>query len=99
MKSPIEGLRKEFENRVKLGAMSMLAVNDDMGFNELKALLEVTDGNLSSHLRGLEKAGFIRVSKTFAGRKPQTTYAMTSKGRRAFESHLAALEALIRQLK
>lgn len=67
MKSPTGALRKELENRVKLGAMSMLAVNDNMGFKELKALLEVTDGNLSSHLRRPEEAGLISPSEASCG--------------------------------
>lgn len=76
--------------------MSALAVNERLNFNALKELLEVTDGNLASHLKALEKETFIEVEKTFVDRKPNTTYAMTEAGKKAFEDHLKALEKLIR---
>lgn len=93
----IEGLNKLFESRVRLGAMSALMVNDRMDFNTLKDLLSVTDGNLASHLSALEKNGFITVDKEFVGRKPRTTYAATSLGRKEFQAHLDALEKLLKQ--
>ncbi len=96
MRNPIDGLRKEFENRVKLGIMSVLMVNDTMEFNELKEVLEVTDGNLASHLRGLEKAEFVTMEKSFVGRKPKTTYTATAAGKQAFSNHLGALEDIIK---
>lgn len=99
MKNPINGLRKEFENRVKLGVMSVLMVNESVDFNELKELLEVTDGNLASHLRALEKAEFVKMEKSFVGRKPKTSYAATPSGKKAFEDHINALEKIINRQK
>lgn len=75
--------------------MSSLVVNRSVDFNELKVLLDVTDGNLASHLKGLEKEGFVAVEKSFIGRKTNTSYVLTSEGRSAFEAHLSALEALL----
>lgn len=96
MKTLIDGLHKAFENRVRLGIMSTLSVNDTLDFNALKELLDVTDGNLASHLKALEKEKFIAVRKTFVGRKPNTKYAISREGRLAFDEHLKALENLIR---
>ena len=79
--------------------MSVLAVNDTLDFNALKEFLEVTDGNLASHLKALEKEGFLEVRKSFIGRKPNTQYTMTRTGKEAFESHLNALEDLINRQK
>lgn len=76
--------------------MSALAVNDGLDFNSLKEFLDVTDGNLASHLKALEKEEFIGVEKTFVGRKPNTKYFMTTEGKKAFDDHLNALEKLIR---
>jgi DNA-binding MarR family transcriptional regulator len=92
----INALNKTFENRIRLGIMSMLIVNDKTEFNALKDMLNVTDGNLSSHLSALEKSGYINVYKQFVGKKPRTTYSVTSDGRKAFNDHLDALEKLIR---
>lgn len=94
--SLIEGLNKSFENRVRLGIMSVLVVNDWQEFNALKELLAVTDGNLASHLSALEKIDFIQVKKQFVGRKPKTSYKCTDKGLKAFQQHLDALENLIK---
>ncbi|NUQ81896.1 MAG: transcriptional regulator [Bacteroidetes bacterium] len=91
----MNGYQKAFENRIRLGIMSALSVNDRLSFNELKELLTLTDGNLASHLKSLEKEGFVVVSKSFIGRIPHTTYSMTDSGRIAFMDHLKALEALI----
>ena len=99
MKISIEGLNKTFENRVRLGIMSALAVNETLDFNALKEFLDVTDGNLASHLKGLEKEDFIAVEKSFVGRKPNTKYYMTKEGRKAFNDHLKALEKLIKTQK
>lgn len=88
---------KVFENRVRLQIMSVLVANDEYDFNSLKELLEVTDGNLASNLKSLEKEGYIEIFKTFIDRKPNTRYKKTSKGQKAFENHLTALENLIRQ--
>lgn len=90
-------LNKAFESRVRLGIMSILMVNDTVDFNTLKEQLQITDGNLASHLAALEKAGFILVSKQFIGKKPNTTYQATTEGRKAFSQHLDALEKFIRQ--
>lgn len=99
MKTIINGLNKAFESRVRLGIMSALAVNDSLDFNALKEYLEVTDGNLASHLKALEKEEFIGVIKSFVGRKPNTSYYMTKKGKKAFEEHLSTLEKLIKSQK
>ena len=99
MKVSIDGLYKAFENRVRLGIMSALAVNDSVDFNSLKEYLDVTDGNLASHLKGLEKENFIRVEKTFAGRRRNTNYCITEKGKQAFANHLDTLERIIKSQK
>jgi DNA-binding MarR family transcriptional regulator len=99
VKLPINGLHKAFESRIRLGIMSALAVNDRLDFNTLKEYLEVTDGNLASHLKALEKEEFIGVEKSFVGRKPNTRYFMTGEGRNAFEEHLKILEKLIKSQK
>lgn len=99
MKNPILNLNKAFENKVRLGIMAALMVNSKLSFNELKDLLELTDGNLASHLKALEKAEYVVVNKSFIGRKPNTTYKITKSGKAAFESHLKALEELINQHK
>ena len=90
---------KAFENKVRLGVMSALMVNNTLDFNALKELLDVTDGNLASHLKALEKVRYISVKKQFVGRKPNTRYLATREGKKAFEAHLNALEALIREKK
>lgn len=76
--------------------MSALTVNEHVEFNVLKELLQVTDGNLASHLKALEKVGFIAVKKSFVGKKPNTRYTITKAGKTAFESHINALEQLIK---
>ncbi|HET8804647.1 MAG TPA: transcriptional regulator [Aequorivita sp.] len=96
MKISIDGLHKAFESRIRLGIMSALAVNDKFDFSSLKEFLEVTDGNLASHLKALEKEKFIAVEKAFVGRKPNTKYVMTKKGKQAFDEHLMAMEKLIK---
>jgi DNA-binding PadR family transcriptional regulator len=79
--------------------MSVLMVNDEVDFNTMKELLDATDGNLASHTHALEEAGFISVKKKFVGKKPHTSYRITSNGRKAFQQHLDALEKLIRKGK
>ncbi|GAA4310453.1 transcriptional regulator [Nibribacter koreensis] len=96
MKISIDGLHKAFESRIRLGIMSVLVVNDRLDFNSLKEYLNVTDGNLASHMKALEKEEFIGVEKSFVGRKPNTTYFITKEGKKAFEDHLKALEKLIK---
>jgi DNA-binding MarR family transcriptional regulator len=96
MKIDISGLNKYFENRVRLGIMSILVVNDSYDFNSLKEALGVTDGNLASHLRALEENGLIKSSKKFIGRKPNTSYSATAPGKQKFSAHLTALEEIIK---
>lgn len=79
--------------------MSALAVNESLDFNALKELLKVTDGNLASHLKSLEKEDFIEVKKSFIGRKPNTRYSITQDGQKAFSDHLNALEQIIQSQK
>ena len=95
MKEFIAKLNKAFENRVRLGIMSVLLVSDFVDFNTLKEMLDVSDGNLASHITALEKAGYILVEKKFVGKKPNTTYSVTKEGRFAFNEHLNALEKLL----
>ena len=91
-------LNKAFESRIRLGIMSVLLVNDWVEFVELKEMLQVTDGNLASHLTAMEKQEFIQVRKQFVGKKPNTSYAVTNAGRKAFNEHLNTLEKLIKGL-
>jgi len=95
LKDILVNINKLFESRVRLGIMSMLMVNDSVEFNSLKTHLDVTDGNLASHITSLEKAKYIKVNKSFIGKKPNTTYSVSATGRRAFNEHLDALERLI----
>jgi DNA-binding MarR family transcriptional regulator len=98
VKISIDGLHKAFESRIRLGIMSALAVNEMLDFSALKEYLQVTDGNLASHLTALEKLEYIQVSKQFIGKKPNTSYAITTVGRKAFDEHLNVLENLIKRL-
>ncbi|RAV29835.1 winged helix-turn-helix domain-containing protein [Sinomicrobium soli] len=95
--SIIDNINKAFDHRVRLGIMSVLVVNEYADFRKLKELLDVTDGNLASHARALEQAGYITVQKQFIGRKPNTRYMATTQGKNAFQDHIDALEALIRK--
>jgi DNA-binding MarR family transcriptional regulator len=95
MKNLIGNLNKNFESRIRLGVMSVLMVNDWVEFTTLKELLDLTDGNLASHIKALEKENYIEVKKQFIGNKPNTSYRVTLEGRKAFEEHLKALEELI----
>lgn len=99
MKNIIENLNKIFDSRIRLGIMSALVVNDEINFNELKELMQVTDGNLASHIKSLEESGYIKVEKGFIGRKTNTTYSVTRAGEKAFKAHLEALEKMIRSTK
>lgn len=96
MKDIILNINKLFESRIRLGIMSILIVNEKMDFNNLKKMLEVTDGNLASHIIALENNKFIKINKSFIGKKPNTSYSVTSSGRKAFNEHLDALEKLIK---
>lgn len=90
---------KAFENIVRLQVMSILMANEQYDFNGFKEIMDVTDGNLSSHLRTLENRGYVEVEKSFVGRKPQSNYKATLAGRSAFQNHLDYLEKLINQNK
>ncbi len=98
MKNLFQDLDKAFENKLRLGIMSILYVNASVSYNTLKDTLEATDGNLASHLKHLEKLGYISVSKSFIDRKPNTVYAITQTGKAAFEKHLNTLEEIIKNL-
>ena len=98
MKNPIEHLNKVFDSRVRLGIMSAVLVNLEVNFNELKELIQVTDGNLASHLKTLEDCAYIKVKKGFIGRKTNTTYSVTKAGEKAFKTHLEALEQMIKNI-
>lgn len=98
MNNPIENLNKIFDSRVRLGIMSTLMVNNEINFNDLKQLIDVTDGNLASHIKSLEDSGYIKVNKGFIGRKTNTTYAVTKAGEKAFQQHLKALEKMIKSI-
>jgi len=97
MKTILSDFNKAFESRVRLGIMSVLAVNTSMDFKGLKETLSVTDGNLASHLRALEEGEYITMEKSFINRKPNTSYTITEKGLESFKSHLKALEELIKK--
>lgn len=97
--NPIEHLNKIFDSRIRLGIMSALMVNEEVSFNVLKDLLDITDGNLASHLKTLEETDIIKVQKGFIGKKTNTTYAVTKTGEKAFKAHIEALEKMIRATK
>lgn len=99
MKNPFEYLDKVLEHRIRLQIMSVLVTNEGYEFNALKELLGVTDGNLASHIKALEREKYISVSKSFVERKPNTKYKITERGRHAFKKHLDALEAVVKQQK
>jgi DNA-binding MarR family transcriptional regulator len=96
--SPLQ-LDRLIHERLRLGIISALAVNDSLTFNDLKRLLKTTDGNLSVHARKLEDADYIACDKTFAGRVPRTAYRITPSGRRALEKYVAHMEAIINAVK
>jgi DNA-binding MarR family transcriptional regulator len=91
----IKGLNRDFESRVRLGIMSVLTVSGEVTFNDMKQMLDLSDGNLSSHANALEQNGYIEVRKSFAGKKPQTLYIITKSGRDAFSRHIEALSRMI----
>jgi len=96
MKYNLESINKAFENRTRLGIMAVLMANESIDFVSMKSLLDLTDGNLASHTRSLEEYEYIHSIKKFVGRKPNTTYSITEKGREAFISHINALEELFK---
>jgi DNA-binding MarR family transcriptional regulator len=93
--SIIENINKTFDNRVRLGIMSALMVNESVDFNTLKELLDVTDGNLANHIKALEKVAYILIQKQFIGKKTNTKYSVTKLGKMEFKKHITALEKLI----
>ena len=95
----IDGLNKVFESKIRLGIMSVLVANGSSDFATLKSLLELTDGNLASHARSLEEAGYLRCEKKFVGRKPNTTYIVTESGRNAFAAHIDAMERFLKECR
>ena len=97
MKNIIGNINKAFDHRVRLGIMSVLMVNEYADFTTLKELLGVTDGNIASHIKALEKKEYIKVEKSFIDRKPNTRYSATKKGCRDFQKHIDAIESLINQ--
>lgn len=97
MKNYIENINKAFESRIRLGIMSILMVNESVDFATVKEMLDITDGNLASHISALEKLGYVEVRKQFVGKKPNTTYLATDEGKTAFAEHLNALESIIRK--
>ena len=98
MKREIDQLNKVFDSRIRIGIMSALMVNEELNFNDLKALLDATDGNLATHRKTLEESGYIKTYKGFIGRKTNTTYTKTKAGEKAFRTHLDALEQIIKKL-
>ena len=98
MKNPIENLNKTFDSRIRLGIMSALMVNTSVNFNQLKELIQVTDGNLASHIKALEESGYIKIQKGFIGKKTNTVYSVTKAGEKAFRVHLDALEKMIKNI-
>jgi DNA-binding HxlR family transcriptional regulator len=95
----IPDLDRLIHERMRLGIVSALAANDSLTFNELKKLLQTTDGNLSVHARKLEEASYISCTKSFEGRMPKTEYRLTDAGKRAFEKYLNHMEALIQAMR
>jgi DNA-binding MarR family transcriptional regulator len=98
MKNPIARLNKVFDSRLRIGIMSALMVNDSLNFNDLKGLIDITDGNLASHLKTLEENKYIEVKKGFIGRKTNTIYTVTRAGEKAFRAHLDAIEQIIKDI-
>ncbi|OHX67842.1 winged helix-turn-helix domain-containing protein [Flammeovirga pacifica] len=96
MKDLLNNLDKAFENKVRMGIMAALVVNEYLDFNSLKELLGVTDGNLASHLKNLEKVEYVSIKKEFLNRKPNTKYSATDMGKIAFKKHIKAIEDLLK---
>lgn len=98
-KHPAPGLDRLIHERMRLGIVSALAANESLTFNDLKGLMNTTDGNLSVHARKLEEGGYIACTKSFAGRLPKTEYKLTVAGRRALENYLSHMETIIHQMR
>ncbi len=99
VENALPNLDRVIHERMRLGIVSALAVNDSLTFNELKRLLQTTDGNLSVHARRLEEAEYVECTKSFEGRMPKTEYRLTTGGRKAFERYLNHMEALIQVMR
>ena len=99
VENALPNLDRIIHERMRLGIVSALAVNESLTFNELKKLLQTTDGNLSVHARRLEEAHYVECTKSFEGRMPKTEYRLTSGGRKAFERYLNHMEALIQAMR
>jgi len=99
VENALPNLDRVIHERMRLGIVSALAVNESLTFNELKKLLQTTDGNLSVHARRLEEAEYVECTKTFEGRMPKTEYRLTGAGRKAFERYLNHMEALIQAMR
>jgi DNA-binding MarR family transcriptional regulator len=99
VKNPFDNLDKTLEHRIRLQIRSVLIANDVYEYTALKDLLGITDGNLASHIKALEREKYVSVSKSFVQRKPNTRYKITDRGRLAFRKHLDALEAVVKQQK
>lgn len=96
---PAPALDRLIHERMRLGIVSALAANESLTFNDLKSLMNTTDGNLSVHARKLEEGGYIECTKSFEGRLPKTEYSLTTSGRRALESYLSHMETIIQQMR
>lgn len=98
-KHSAHSLDRLIHERMRLGIISALAANDSLTFNDLKKLMDTTDGNLSVHARKLEDSGYIACTKSFEGRLPKTEYKLTAAGKRALESYVSHMESLIQQMR
>lgn len=94
----VPSLDRLIHERLRLGMLAALAVNDALTFTELREVLEVTDGNLSDHARKLENAGYVRVEKGFAGRKPRTVYRLTPRGRQALRGYVESMQGFLQSM-
>ncbi|GAB1444883.1 MAG: transcriptional regulator [Cyclobacteriaceae bacterium] len=99
MSNPFSKLDKVLEHSVRLQVLSILVVNESYDFNSLKETLELSDGNLATHIKVLEKEKYILINKSFIGKKPNTRYRLSEKGKQAFKKHIDALEAIIKSQK
>lgn len=99
MKNRFLDLDKVLDNRIRLSILSLLMVEDSIDFKEMKSALNLTDGNLASHIKALEKAEYINVMKSFVGKKPNTQFTISKLGKKAFKDHLEKLENFLKQHK
>lgn len=99
MSNPFSKLDKVLEHSVRLQILSILVVNESFDFNSLKETLELSDGNLATHIKALEREKYILINKSFVAKKPNTRYRLSEKGRQAFKKHIDALEAIIKSQK